>query len=77
MADGDVPPEAAGRPSGLGLLFPPGRRAKLAPAFLENLHGIHSFAECAESVSLRSFERPTPGTTEASEWLASALEERG
>ena len=64
-----VPPEAAGRPSGLGLLFPPGRRAKLAPAFLENLHRIHSFADCEGSASLRSFERPTPGTTEASEWL--------
>ncbi|MEA2624256.1 MAG: hypothetical protein QOD06_301 [Candidatus Binatota bacterium] len=64
-----VPPEAAGRPSGLGLLFPPERRAKLAPAFSENLHRIHSFADCDESASLCSFERPRPGTTEASEWL--------
>jgi aminoglycoside phosphotransferase (APT) family kinase protein len=64
-----VPPEAAGRPSGLGLLFPPERRAKLAGAFLENLCRIHSFADCDEAASLRSFERPRPGTTEASEWL--------
>lgn len=64
-----APPEAAGRPSGLGLLFPPERRAKLAPAFLDNLHRIHSFADRAESAMLRSFERPSAGTTEASEWL--------
>ena len=60
-----APPEAAGRPSGLGLLFPPERRARLGPAFLENLHRVHSFADSTNCAALGSFERPRPGTREA------------
>jgi aminoglycoside phosphotransferase (APT) family kinase protein len=60
-----APPEAAGRPSGLGMLFAPARRAVLAPAFLESLVRIHRFAESPASSSLASFERPRAGTTEA------------
>src|SRR5262249_18861429 len=46
-----APPEAAGRPSGLGMLFPPARRAVLAPAFVESLVRIHRFAESEASRS--------------------------
>ena len=60
-----APPEAAGRPSGLGMLFPPPRRAVLAPAFVESLVRIHRFAESPDSSSLASFERPRADTSEA------------
>ncbi|MET0152669.1 MAG: phosphotransferase family protein, partial [Candidatus Binatia bacterium] len=62
-----APPEAAGRPSGLGMLFPPARRARLAPAFVENLCRIHRFADAPGAASLVSFERPKPKTREAAD----------
>ncbi len=61
-----APPEAAGRPSGLGMLFSPERRAVLGPAFLSSLARIHAFADAEASRTLTSFERPAAGTTEAS-----------
>jgi aminoglycoside phosphotransferase (APT) family kinase protein len=66
-----APPEAAGRPSGLGMLFSPARRERLAPAFLANLARIHAFADSEASRSLVSFERPRPGSTDASDWALS------
>jgi aminoglycoside phosphotransferase (APT) family kinase protein len=63
-----VPPEAAGKPSGFGALFSVERRAKLAPAFLDNLARIHAFADSPAAAELRSFERPRAGTREASQW---------
>lgn len=60
-----APPEAAGRPSGLGMIFPPARRPAISTAFVENLARIHRFAEAAESSALVSFERPRAGTREA------------
>jgi aminoglycoside phosphotransferase (APT) family kinase protein len=62
-----TPSEAAGRPSGLGMLFPPRRRARLAPAFVENLCRIHRFADAPGSASLGSFERPKTQTREAAD----------
>jgi aminoglycoside phosphotransferase (APT) family kinase protein len=62
-----APPEAADRPSGLGTLFPPGRRARLAPAFVENLCRIHRFADAPGAASLVSFERPKERTREAAD----------
>jgi aminoglycoside phosphotransferase (APT) family kinase protein len=62
-----APPEAAGRPSGLGMLFSAERRARLAPAFVENLARIHAFADAPGSAALVSFERPAPGRREAAE----------
>jgi aminoglycoside phosphotransferase (APT) family kinase protein len=61
------PPEATGRPSGLGMLFPPARRERLAPAFVENLSRIHSFADAPGAASLVSFERPVAKTREAAD----------
>ena len=60
-----APPEAAGRPSGLGMLFPPARRGPLGAAFIENLAAIHRFAESPAAASLVSFDRPRADTTEA------------
>lgn len=60
-----VPPEAVGRPSGLGMLFPPGRRARLAATFVENLRSIHRFADGPGAARLVSFERPAPRSCEA------------
>jgi aminoglycoside phosphotransferase (APT) family kinase protein len=79
-----APPEAAGRPSGLGLLFPPARRARLGPAFVENLARIHRFADDPRAWSFASFERPKPKTREAAQgviawwrrvWSDDALED--
>lgn len=79
-----APPEAAGRPSGLGMIFPAERRARLAPAFVENLTRIHGFAADPASSTLVSYERPRAGTREAAEgvvawwrrvWEDDALEE--
>src|SRR5262245_43753758 len=64
---GEPPPEAAGRPSGLGMLFSSDRRARLAPAFVENLSRIHHFAEDLGAASLVSFERPQAKTKEAAD----------
>jgi aminoglycoside phosphotransferase (APT) family kinase protein len=61
------PPEAAGRPSGLGMLFPPARRDRLAPVFVENLSRIHRFADSQGAASLVSFERPEAKTREAAD----------
>jgi aminoglycoside phosphotransferase (APT) family kinase protein len=63
-----VPPEAPGKPSGFGSLFSAARRAKLAPAFVENMARIHAFADRTVSQELRAFERPRAGTREASQW---------
>ena len=68
IAGTTVPPEAAGKPSGFGALFSPERRAKLAPAFVDNLARIHGFADSPASAELHAFERPRAGTREASEW---------
>jgi aminoglycoside phosphotransferase (APT) family kinase protein len=62
-----APPEAAGRPSGLGMLFPAGRRARLAGAFVENLCRIHQFADAPGAASLVSFERPARRSREAAD----------
>ncbi len=62
-----APPEAAGRPSGLGMLFPADRRDRLAPAFVEKLCRIHRFADAPGAASLVSFERPKPRTREAAD----------
>jgi aminoglycoside phosphotransferase (APT) family kinase protein len=62
-----APPEAAGRPSGLGMLFSPARRDRLGPAFVENLSRIHRFADAPGAASLVSFERPEAKTREAAE----------
>lgn len=79
-----VPPEAAGKPSGFGSLFPPERRARLGPAFVENLARIHAFADDPAARALESFERPAAGTTEAADrglawwqrvWTDDALED--
>ncbi len=62
-----APPEAKGRPSGLGMLFSPARRTRLALAFIENLCRIHSFADAPGASSLVSFERPKAETREAAD----------
>jgi aminoglycoside phosphotransferase (APT) family kinase protein len=62
-----APPEAAGRPSGLGMLFPPARRDRLGPAFVENLSRIHRFADVPGAAGLVSFERPEANTREAAD----------
>jgi aminoglycoside phosphotransferase (APT) family kinase protein len=62
-----APPEAAGRPSGLGMLFPAARRARIAPAFVESLCRIHRFADEPGAASLVSFERPKPQSREAAD----------
>ncbi|MGH7818745.1 MAG: phosphotransferase, partial [Candidatus Binatia bacterium] len=64
-----VPPEAAGKPSGFGSLFPPARRARLAAAFVENLVRIHAFADSPRAAELESFERPAEATREATDWV--------
>lgn len=66
-----IPPEAAGKPSGFGSVFPAERRAALGPQFLENLARIHAFAETDAGKRLATFERPAAGTTEATDWVVS------
>jgi aminoglycoside phosphotransferase (APT) family kinase protein len=79
-----APPEAAGRPSGLGMVFPPARREAIGTAFIENLARIHRFADDPRSRALVSFARPRAQTTEAAKgvvawwrrvWRDDALED--
>jgi aminoglycoside phosphotransferase (APT) family kinase protein len=57
---------ATGRISGLGTVFGPELRAKLAPQFMQQLATIHTFDHAAHA--LPSLDRPRVGSPDAARW---------
>ncbi|MGE0231912.1 MAG: phosphotransferase family protein [Flavobacteriaceae bacterium] len=58
--------QSAGKVIGLGTMFSPDMREKLAPQFLQNLAAIHTAD--IDRMTLTSMDRPEVGTTQSARW---------